>query len=226
LALGDGQLADAATSGFPSIPTTTSGTPTGTPSGVVSGTVPVVYDDTNDILYVYNSSWKSIGGGGAAKPFLVFTAFDNVSPTTSVYPTLDIRNNHPVLDFDDSVAEFAAFESVLSPDYAGGGLTVEIYWTATSATTGDVKWSVAFERQDIGTDLDANSFAAYQTATTTTSATNGALVKTTITFTDGAQMDSLAAGEAFRVEVVRDATNAADTMVGDAELLRVVVRET
>lgn len=39
-------------------------------------------------------------------------------------------------------------------------------------------------------------------------------------------MDSLAAGEAFRLKVTRDADNASDTMAGDAELIGVEIKET
>ena len=41
-------------------------------------------------------------------------------------------------------------------------------------------------------------------------------------------MDSLAANESFRLKVTRDAdgTTATDDMAGDAELLRVIIKET
>jgi hypothetical protein len=39
-------------------------------------------------------------------------------------------------------------------------------------------------------------------------------------------MDSLAAGEPFRLKLARKAADGADNMTGDAEVLRVAVRET
>lgn len=65
IVLGLGQLADNATDGFPYISTTTSGAPSGTPTAK-AGYVPLVYDDTNDKLYAYNSGWQDLtaGGGG------------------------------------------------------------------------------------------------------------------------------------------------------------------
>ena len=47
-------------------------------------------------------------------------------------------------------------------------------------------------------------------------------------FTDGAQMDSLSAGEAFRLKLRRDAdgTSGTDDVTTDAELLLVEVKET
>jgi len=51
-------LALAATDGFLNI-STTPGAPTGTPTAY-TGKVPMVYDTTNDELYVFNSGWNSI----------------------------------------------------------------------------------------------------------------------------------------------------------------------
>jgi len=39
-------------------------------------------------------------------------------------------------------------------------------------------------------------------------------------------MDSVAAGELFRIKVTRDADNESDDMAGDAELSAVEIRET
>jgi hypothetical protein len=156
---------------------------------------------------------------------MIFSALHNEPPATA-YATLDTRNNHPVVDFDAAAVEDAVFGGVLPRNYAGGGVTVVLHWTATSATSGDVKWNVQVERMDTATDLDADSFAAAQTTTTTTSATSGAIVTTSIALTNGAQMDSLAVGEGFRLKVTRDATAGGDTMTGDAELHLVEVKET
>jgi hypothetical protein len=166
-------------------------------------------------------------GGSQTKPFIIFLPQANQPPTTD-YATVDLRNNHPVLDFRDSTAnEAAVFGGVLSPDYSNGGLTVDIYWLATTATSGNVKWDAEIERhQAETTDLDADSFATENTVTDTAVSPTGAVMVATITFTDGADMDSLTAGESFRIRITRDQADGADTMSGDAELLRCVVRET
>jgi hypothetical protein len=54
--------------------------------------------------------------------------------------------------------------------------------------------------------------------------TSGLITITAVTFTDGADMDSVAAGNAFRLKVTRDAVN--DDMTGDAELIVVEAKET
>jgi hypothetical protein len=149
-------------------------------------------------------------------------------PSASNMATLDTRNAHPVLDFDATTVETAYFEDALSASYSGGGLTVSVFWMATTATTGAVVWSGAIERMvEGGTDMDADSFASEQNAAAvTTNGTSGVLNKSTITFTSGANMDSVAAGEQFRFQLQRETADGGDTMLGDAELARVIIRET
>ncbi|HEX8221689.1 MAG TPA: hypothetical protein VF914_21050 [Chloroflexia bacterium] len=59
-------LSMSATSGFLYIPTV-AGAPTGTPTAEV-GTVPVVFDTTNDVLRVYDSSWLTYGSQPSVIP--------------------------------------------------------------------------------------------------------------------------------------------------------------
>ena len=111
--------------------------------------------------------------------------------------------------------------------YDGSGVTVTLVWLAATATTGDVVWDVSFERhEDDATDFDADSFAAVNSATATTASAAGEPQYTAITFTDGADMDSVAVGESFRLRVNRDADNGSDDMAGDAQLARVEIQET
>lgn len=151
----------------------------------------------------------------------VFTPLHNQPPATA-FATLDLRNAHPVLDFDAAADEGAIFGSVLPNHYAAGGILAILHWTATTATTGDVKWNGQFERMN--TDLNSDSFDTALSTTTTTSGTSGIIVTTIITFLNS-QIDGLAVGGAFRFKVTRDADVAGDTMAGDAELHRVEMRE-
>jgi len=157
-----------------------------------------------------------------------FGALDN-QPPTSNFATLDTRNSQPCLDFDASTDESAIFSGILPRHYAGGGITVRLYWAASTATSGTVRWDVAIERQaDEAQDLDSDGFASAQSAGGTAPATSGMLQYTDIAFTDGAQMDSLAVGERFRLKVTRDAdgTGGTDDATGDAELFAVEIKET
>jgi hypothetical protein len=167
------------------------------------------------------------GGSGGAGVFSQFTPYAN-EPPASIPATPDLRNSRPVLDFDGSTDEEAVFSDVLSPDYGSGGLTVDTYWAFTSATTGSLRVQAAIERTDAsGLDIDADSFAAFQSAGGSAPGTSGQVIKVTVTFTDGAQMDSVAAGELYRLKIRRDAdgTSGTDDIATDAELVFVTVRE-
>jgi len=148
-------------------------------------------------------------------------------PPSSNGATFDVRNQHPVLDFDDSTDESIVFSAVLPRAYAGGGLTIYIHWSATSATTGNVIWDVSFERIGDGQqDTDSDGFAAVNSVTDAAPGTSGHVTIASVAFTDGADMDSVAVGELFRVKVTRDADHASDTLSGDVELHAVEIKET
>lgn len=136
----------------------------------------------------------------------------------------------PVLDFDTTTQEYADFLFELPATYDGGGLTVTIKWMATSATSGEVVWAAAIRRiADDAEDFDStahsydyNSIGAGATAPSA----SGEFGYDNITFTDGADMDSLAAGEIGILRISRDTADGDDDMSGDAELVSVIVKET
>ena len=150
----------------------------------------------------------------------------NNEPPSSNFATIDFRNLHPVLDFDASTNESAVFTAVMPQNYAGGGVTVYLHYAMTSAVALTVDWDVSFERiGDQQQDIDSDSFATAQSVdNTTVPGISGLVDVVSVAFTDGSQMDSVAAGEAFRLKVTRDA--ASDDATGDAELLFVEIRET
>ena len=156
---------------------------------------------------------------------IIWTAVHNEPPATA-YATLDTRNGHNCLDFDATTQEIAIFRGVLPRNYAGGGITVYVHWAATSATTGTIGWDVAFERIGDGQqDVDADSFATAQTITAATvPGTSGLVDITNVAVTDGANIDSIAVGEMFRLRLRRDV--ATDTATGDAEVFAVELKET
>lgn len=156
---------------------------------------------------------------------VTFSPLHNEPPATNP-ATLDTRNGHPCIDFDAATNEDAVFSAIMPQHYAGGGVTVYIHYAMSSAESGDVDWDVAFERiGDQQQDIDADGFAAVQSVdNTTVPATSGLVDVVSVAFTNGAQMDSVAAGELFRLKVTRDA--ASDTAAGDAELLGCEIRET
>jgi len=149
------------------------------------------------------------------------------TPHATLYATIDLRNLHPVLDFDDTIPEYCYFTGVASGKYSGGGVTVRLHVAFTSAITGSADFTVAFERiGDEFQDLDTDGFASAQSGIVTVPTTSGLVQVTSILFSDGAEIDGLLAGESFRIEISRVANSGNDTAVGDAELLLVDLSET
>lgn len=132
----------------------------------------------------------------------------------------------PVLAFDSGTDEFVDFFGVMPSNYVGGGVTIVLMW-ASSVTSNAVVWSAAFRRvADDAEDVDTSHSYDFNSVTATTASAAGEWDYATITFTDGADMDSLAAGEAFVLRVSRDANNGSDNMTGDALLTMVNGTET
>jgi hypothetical protein len=98
---------------------------------------------------------------------VVFKPTDN-EPPSSNYATLDLRNGHPVLDFDTTTQETAIFSDVMPRHYSGGNIIVYINWTS-DATSGTGGWDVTFEQcAASGHDIDTDSWATAQTVTAVT----------------------------------------------------------
>lgn len=164
---------------------------------------------------IFQPSTATVG----TKTYAVFTVRDNQPPSTA-FATLDTRNSIAVLDFDATTDESAIFLGII-PEAAslGSGLKIRIVWTAATATSGACVWDASLERMN--TDIDADSFSTIASVTTTTNATSGVPNYSEIMLTT---IDSVIAGDGFRLKINRDANNASDTMTGDAELIAVEVR--
>jgi hypothetical protein len=176
-----------------------------------------LYLKSDNRVYTKNSS--GVEYSATSLTYARFNAMDNQPPATA-FATLDTRNSIAILDFDDSTDENAIFLSII-PEAAvlGSGLKIRLIWTATTATSGDCVWDAALERMN--TDIDSDSFDTAASVTTTTNGTSGVPNYSEITLTT---IDSVTAGDGFRLKINRDANNGSDTMTGDAELIAVEVR--
>lgn len=157
---------------------------------------------------------------------LILLPQDNEPPSAN-FATPDLRNEHLVLDFDDTTNESAVFKSIMPRHYAATtGVTVYIHYSMTSAVANTIDWDVAFERvSDSQQDIDSDGFAAVNSIdNTTVPGTSGHVDIVNVTFTDGADMDSVAVGEGFRLKITRDAVS--DDATGDAELWAIEIKET
>lgn len=155
-----------------------------------------------------------------------WTADQGASFPATNYATFDTRNTHPCYDFDPTTQETIYLRFILPRHYAGGGITVYVHWAATSATSGTGGWDVSFERiGDAQQDLDSDGFATAQVITAATvPGTSGHVKITNVAVSNGANMDSIAVGELFRLRIRRDVAN--DDAAGDLELAGVELKET
>jgi hypothetical protein len=198
---------------------------------VAAGTLYSVVDEELVVERSNGTTWETYVQPGVIAAGVPFPTFNplNVEPPASNPATFDTRNGHPVLDFDGSTDEEAVWTGRLAGAYAGGGLTLDTFWSFTSATSGNLRVQAAFERMNLsGLDIDADSFASFQSAGGSAPGTSGQIIKVTITFTDGAQIDSLAAGDLFRLKIRRDAdgTSGTDDITTDAEFNYATISET
>ncbi len=139
----------------------------------------------------------------------------------------ETAQEHPV--FDMALTETFVLTSVMPRQYAGTtGVTVYVHYAMSSASSNDIKVQAAFERIGDGSQNihSGTGFAAAQdTGDITVPGTAGLVDIEDITFTDGAQMDSVAVGESFRLKFTRAAVAGTDA-TGDLELVAIEIKET
>lgn len=134
----------------------------------------------------------------------------------------------PFVAFDPGATdEYMYLRGFMPAHYGGGGVTLTIGWSA-AAVTGVCRWAAAFKSLSDDADvITTKAFAAPNTVDATVASIAREIDYATITFTDGADMDSVAAEEMFVLEISRNSSNAADTMnSNDAELQFVLLQET
>lgn len=200
--------------------------PSSNPSGYITGvdlsnyvTGLVVRPEETGNFYTNNNPSGFITNSSVSKIIDKFTASSNQPPATG-FATLDTRNSIAVLDFIDTSTESAVFVGIM-PESANlsSGVIVRLIFMATTATSGDVRWSVALERGN--TDLDTDSFDTAVAANVAVNGTSGIPSVAEITVTT---IDGIVAGDLYRLRVQRIGGDGADTATGDAELIAVEVR--
>ncbi len=194
------------------------GAASGTPERLGIGTEGQVLKVSSGV-----AAWGTDSGAGSLT-LARFTPLDN-QPPAATFSTFDTRNSIALLDYDADTNESAVFVGTI-PDGADftTGLSVRIMWMASTATSGNVVWTTAFERCN-GSNLNSDNFAAgIDSAPAPANGTSGIITVTTINHS-GAQIGGLVAGDLFRVKLTRNATSGSDTMTGDAELIAIEIRQ-
>lgn len=142
---------------------------------------------------------------------------------TTTFPQFlnSLGTNFPVsgLAFDAAADEFAYWK-LFAVNYGSGNLTLNIYWYADTASSGDVIFdgTIAAITPNTDTqDVETKAFATLTSVTDTHLGTTGQRVhQCAITISN---LDSLAADDLVWLRLSRDANNGSDTMAGDAIVL-------
>lgn len=128
-----------------------------------------------------------------------------------------------VLNFDDTNDEVIHFTGMIPKSYQNNGITVYIHWFSSDVVSGDVVWAVSLKK--IGANLTSNEFSEPVISASNVSNKKNSKVVTAVSLKHGNQMNSLSGGEFFKMAISRLASSNADTMVGDARLIAVEIRE-
>lgn len=166
---------------------------------------------------------------------LIFRVTDN-DPPDADYATIDTilttSTDEPdpiilVLDFDPGATqEYGIVSYVMPQHYDGGGLTVDFFFFS-EATSGNFKLDAAWKRCNEGANILTKVFAAVNTVTIAAQGMARNVTKATITFTNGADMDSVISGDPFQFLYTRDSADAADTAnSNDLEFWMLHIKET
>ena len=116
------------------------------------------------------------------------------------------------LDFDASTDEVAYVNVFLPPQYSGGQLKLELYWTALSGS-GNVVWVCDMKCRAHDAVITAASRATQSVTSTLTAANN--LQRTEFTVTP----NGAAANTWLQILIRRDADNGSDTLAVDANVI-------
>lgn len=159
----------------------------------------------------------AIGSSGTHKLWMVEADATRIQPDPDAPcggPTARAITNCDfyTLDFDAAADEVAYLNVFLPPQYSGGQLKLELYWTALSST-GNVVWVCDMKCLAHDAVITAASRAT-QSVTATLTAAND-LQRTEFTVTP----NGAAANTWLQILIRRDADNGSDTLVADALLI-------
>ena len=160
----------------------------------------------------------------------------NGNPPATLYATFGVMDGAStpaesivLLYFDDTTQEYIDFYCVMPEHYDGGGITLTVMFSAAEAASDVVEWQAAFRRvADDAEDLDTTAHTyVYNAVVATAPSVIGEVAYDNITFTSGADMDSVVAGDYFILRVTRDPAPSSGTNVtGDAAIHSLHMKET
>ncbi len=173
----------------------------------------------------------------SGESLLTLTPNMGVAPATNgaqidIHPGASTpAENFPCWDFDAASSEYLDFPNLVMPkEYDGGGLTIIVYFATPGevTVTDEVRWEIALRLIDDAVDplSTSHTYVYNGVSADPPSVANEVAYEAGITFTDGADMDSVVAEKLFSLRIYRDHDHGDDTATGDAELFAILIKET
>lgn len=162
-------------------------------------------------------------GFALTKPIVLTAQGATPAKTAPCYVPTQVESatnkvNYWVLDFDAAAAEIAWWPNIALPyDYNAGTLTPTVYWTSAAGSAGNVVWGIAGRAFADDEAID-QALGTEVTGTDAWIANGDVHVATLPAVTLGG---TPAAGELALIRLRRIASDAADTLPGDARVLSV-----
>jgi hypothetical protein len=149
-----------------------------------------------------------------------FTYYQN-----QAYPALQ-STGRKVSAFSDTADWFVTAEGVMPTSYAGGNVEFIWHWTSWTATTGNARWGVEFERLNAGGNrTDTQTWSSLLVSNIGVPTPLSSLKFSSFGSLTPANVNNIAAGESFRIRLTRVGSNAGDTLVGLAYLNAMILNE-
>lgn len=155
----------------------------------------------------------------------------NGEPPSTLYAPLGFlaaaTGLRPYRSFDGTTNWSMIWTGIMPGNYNAVSTKVRVWGTMSAGNAGTkvIKLEAQFERCESGVVLGAagNDFAAAQSSETTVNNTAGTEFICDVSFTAGAQMDSVVAGDLFRLRVVRNNTTSGTNATGAFRMLAAAV---
>jgi hypothetical protein len=163
-----------------------------------------------------NARWNNVN---STRTIETFIATEN-QPVSANFATLDTRNidNIAVLNFPPLAPNREARFVGIIPEgtIMNDGLLVKIRFSTRTATTSSCRWGAQIKKVSSLSYATSASVDVPITGTAGLSLMNGDIILTST--------DSLTEGDAYALRILRESSNAADTMADTAQLVSVEVR--
>lgn len=167
-------------------------------------------------------TWVMYQGAGRCQGASATSLFNIPSGATGANPNCIVGTNitRAVLDYSDASNHTSSVPFYLADDYdSAGAVNLEIYWL-TTATSGNVIWSVQTVCVGVGETTDP----AYNAAQTVTTAAQGVASYKQRSTIASLTMTGCSAGETLFLKIDRNGQTAGDTIAATASLIAVEVK--